>query len=656
MCCKVETDLLRLLGKTDAISVQARAKLLKGMQEHEKIHLAARQELDDAGLQAVCNPRMMWTIIVDAATQRNFNLPKFKGRMPKAFTKLPFWEFKLMCVYAYGYGFCPYLVHKSQSAGANLTWTVIWEVLCDMRAYHGFYAEVLHIQLDNTKSDNKNYLMIAMSAWLVKTGRFKRVRVFFLLVGHTHVIIDQIFGAITKGTVGDELITPQDMIANINGTCADNPAWMAKPVKWLHCVFDYTTWYKTHFKLANIERIFDGDISCQDGSYAGMNDFLFFAFGEHEQVLLQYRESASHSYWPKNSPGIETIQGLPLVPPEFQKVHPKSKWGKLDRNTLEDTIAVAMVYTKDLLAPEARAHKTQEWHQCVTNIPTIMPLIKPELKLPFRDFEIPAFRLTHNGAAGTSEETEFERAVRKDFTEWCAENFSMRTEPLPFDPVISSQQSRAEADRQIEAYKVLVGGQEPTLSKNSPIFDGSYHLVTIPTHVGVELVKCCALPRGCGPRTLDSYYTVRVYNHKPNKTVSGLFGTFDAASTPNPEKPSRTQEVRFKIHRDNIHVFNVDLIPRKRILSLRSLRVLATVLPDSYPMPEAEDIPDDHVATETDGVQTELPRQTVQRRNKTAAGRAPPQPRSRSRGAAGRLRLGARRAEGGCVDVGKGWE
>ena len=155
MCCKVETDLLRLLGKTDAISVQARAKLLKGMQEHEKIHLAARQELDDAGLQAVCNPRMMWTIIVDAATQRNFNLPKFKGRMPKAFTKLPFWEFKLMCVYAYGYGFCPYLVHKSQSAGANLTWTVIWEVLCDMRAYHGFYAEVLHIQLDNTKSDNK---------------------------------------------------------------------------------------------------------------------------------------------------------------------------------------------------------------------------------------------------------------------------------------------------------------------------------------------------------------------------------------------------------------------------------------------------------------------------------------------------------------------
>ena len=69
MCCKVETDLLRLLGKTDAISVQARAKLLKGMQEHEKIHLAARQELDDAGLQAVCNPRMMWTIIRAPAPQ-----------------------------------------------------------------------------------------------------------------------------------------------------------------------------------------------------------------------------------------------------------------------------------------------------------------------------------------------------------------------------------------------------------------------------------------------------------------------------------------------------------------------------------------------------------------------------------------------------------
>ena len=52
--------------------------------------------------------------------------------------------------------------------GANLTWTALWLTLCAMHNHHGFWPEMLHFTLDNTS-------------------------------GHTHVIIDHIFGVITVG-------------------------------------------------------------------------------------------------------------------------------------------------------------------------------------------------------------------------------------------------------------------------------------------------------------------------------------------------------------------------------------------------------------------------------------------------------------------------
>ena len=51
--------------------------------EHEGMHLGSRSELDKAGFHAFTAPREMWTVMADAATQRNFMIPKFKFRVPK---------------------------------------------------------------------------------------------------------------------------------------------------------------------------------------------------------------------------------------------------------------------------------------------------------------------------------------------------------------------------------------------------------------------------------------------------------------------------------------------------------------------------------------------------------------------------------------------
>ena len=44
-------------------------------QQHESFSETERKQLDMAGLTAIRFPDLIWTIIVDAATQRNFGAP-----------------------------------------------------------------------------------------------------------------------------------------------------------------------------------------------------------------------------------------------------------------------------------------------------------------------------------------------------------------------------------------------------------------------------------------------------------------------------------------------------------------------------------------------------------------------------------------------------
>ena len=51
---------------------------------------------------------------------------------------------------------------------------------------------VMHIQLDNC-STNKSKTLMAYASYLVMTGVFKRIEISFMMVGHTHENIDQLF-------------------------------------------------------------------------------------------------------------------------------------------------------------------------------------------------------------------------------------------------------------------------------------------------------------------------------------------------------------------------------------------------------------------------------------------------------------------------------
>ena len=58
---------------------------------------------------------------------------------------------------------------------------------------HDRTPEVLYIQLDNATGTNKNKWVLFFLGLLVGWKHFRKVKVSFLLVGHTHEDIDQMF-------------------------------------------------------------------------------------------------------------------------------------------------------------------------------------------------------------------------------------------------------------------------------------------------------------------------------------------------------------------------------------------------------------------------------------------------------------------------------
>ena len=484
-CSDISGQLERLVGCNTDESKRHRTFLFRQAEEHEAYHLGARSVLDEAGLQAIVNPRYIWTIMVDAATQRNFELPKFQFRPPKCFTGRPFWSFKLMASYVYGNGFYPFLVHDSQFYGANLTWTVLWLTLTALYEKHGYWPKVIHIQLDNTKGENKNETMVAIAAWLAGT-KVQQVRVFFLPVGHTHILIDHVFGIITVGLRRVELLTPLDLMQNIDASMAKNSVYQAKPTRWIHCLWDFKRWVKAQMPLHKLGRLFDGEIQDEHGRYRGMFDYIFNRDPD-DFALLQYRERCSFPYLPENG-SCKTIKSVATTPPALQEIKPKEKWFTMNNNTIDGTILLCMKYARSVYSLAGRQLIVNQWKAIFDNVPSIISLLQPEHRLAFKHFTNDAIpRLLAPGAAAGVDET----PESFDYEEWKRAFSSFRSTPLAFDPVISTQQTEAQFRNVQQGYLATLGHGTPTLgstthSRMAPVILGAFVLAKT-ENIGVRL-------------------------------------------------------------------------------------------------------------------------------------------------------------------------
>jgi hypothetical protein len=72
----------------------------------------------------------------------------------------------------------------------------------------------LYLQGDNGPA-NKNNAFFQYCGWLVREGIFDVVRASFMMVGHTHDIVDQVFSRISYGLKGQTILTVNSFIDKI---------------------------------------------------------------------------------------------------------------------------------------------------------------------------------------------------------------------------------------------------------------------------------------------------------------------------------------------------------------------------------------------------------------------------------------------------------
>jgi hypothetical protein len=137
------------------------------------------------------------TMIIDGMTQRTTQLPHFR--------RMPSWvkdnkaliDTHCMGILIEGVGrFMEFNFSHNYSDNSNYLANVIHRAVERVHQHRRSgghpLPEVLYLQLDNVSS-NKSHFLIAYCALLVKRGVFRKVKINYLIVGHTHENIDQMF-------------------------------------------------------------------------------------------------------------------------------------------------------------------------------------------------------------------------------------------------------------------------------------------------------------------------------------------------------------------------------------------------------------------------------------------------------------------------------
>ena len=107
----------------------------------------------------------------------------------------------------------------------------------------GQLPETLYLQLDNAKSNKCNNLLVFLTL-LVELGVFKKIKLCFLLVGHTHNDVDQFFSLFERlsKNKGLELFTLPQMHEFISSLHQKGGESSPVLVEHIDRVLDYKTW------------------------------------------------------------------------------------------------------------------------------------------------------------------------------------------------------------------------------------------------------------------------------------------------------------------------------------------------------------------------------------------------------------------------------
>jgi hypothetical protein len=201
-------------------------------------------------------PSKYLSIIADGMDQKKTCLPRSRAN-PKLLGPENQVQFKLQGVLVHNHGMFTYIIPPWVHGTANLVISTLHRTLQQLE----YIPPVLYLQLDGA-SQNKCDTMMAYCDWLVSTEIFRKVKLSFLHVGHTHEDIDQQFSVVARFLKRKSVWTPHQLFECVE--CAlkpskyheDNNLLPSTLVSWHHVNWDVSRWLAPHIdsRLANYRR------------------------------------------------------------------------------------------------------------------------------------------------------------------------------------------------------------------------------------------------------------------------------------------------------------------------------------------------------------------------------------------------------------------
>ena len=199
--------------------------------------------------------------------QKMGTLPSFGARPPKKYAEKTKLSCKAMGIIIHGILRAMLLFSLMVPHGASMTCESILWGLNHLDEKYGRLPERIYIQLDNC-SDNKARTVLAFLFDLRRRGILDKATVCMLIVGHTHIDIDQWFGVFSRALTAHEALSLPSYVRVLTSAFV-NLANAPKIVELVPIVHDWDSFYAHHidpfFANFSLEKVFkfkgdaDGD-------------------------------------------------------------------------------------------------------------------------------------------------------------------------------------------------------------------------------------------------------------------------------------------------------------------------------------------------------------------------------------------------------------